>query len=29
MDRMAMTCPSCGGDLVVLDRSGVRIAAVD
>jgi Zn-finger nucleic acid-binding protein len=24
---MAMTCPSCGGSLVELDRSGVRIDA--
>jgi uncharacterized protein len=24
---MAMTCPSCSGDLVELDRSGVRIDA--
>jgi len=24
---MAMTCPSCGGELVELDRSGVRIDA--
>jgi Zn-finger nucleic acid-binding protein len=24
---MAMTCPSCGGELVELDRSGVKIDA--
>ena len=24
---MAMTCPSCGGELAELDRSGVRIDA--
>ena len=24
---MAMICPSCGGELVELDRSGVRIDA--
>ena len=24
---MAMTCPSCGGELLELDRSGVRIDA--
>jgi uncharacterized protein len=24
---MAMTCPSCGGELVELDRSGVRVDA--
>lgn len=24
---MAMTCPSCGGELVELERSGVRIDA--
>jgi uncharacterized protein len=24
---MAMTCPSCGGELVELDRSGIRIDA--
>jgi uncharacterized protein len=24
---MAMTCPSCGGQLVELDRSGVRVDA--
>jgi Zn-finger nucleic acid-binding protein len=24
---MAMTCPSCGGDLAELDRSGVKIDA--
>lgn len=27
MDRDALTCPSCGGELVSVDRSGVTIDA--